>query len=328
VTIDDDQKTLAGLSIDQLRAIRSDFHNPQELCDAAAQLEQSLLKQAEADSYLAFQAGTPEFVNLTSQLLAIARSVPPDPVGTVATTINKLITDISDVALRKVGIVIDAQRGKADDPPGLPAAPAPAAADSPFMVLNSKDLQTLAPEYADLFNHARISADHLGEIAKTVGILVANRALYDSAGSPLGVPWFVVAVIHAMEGLNFGSHLHNGDSLLHRTVHQPVGRPQSGNPPFTWPQSAEDALKGRNLDQVGAANWTLSRTLYELEGYNGFGYRRFRNATPYLWSYSQNYDKGKYVADGRYDPNFRSGQCGAAVLLKQMEINGTIQIPR
>ena len=168
MTIDDDQKTLAGLSIDQLRAIRSDFHNPQELCDAAAQLEQSLLKQAEADSYLAFQAGTPEFVNLTTQLLAIARSVPPDPVGTVASTINKLITDISDVALRKVGIVIDDQRGKADDLPGLPAAPAPApaAADSPFMVLNSKDLQTLAPEYADLFNHAMISADHLGEIAQ------------------------------------------------------------------------------------------------------------------------------------------------------------------
>ena len=38
MTIENDQKALAGLSIDQLRAIRMDFHNPEELCDLAAQL--------------------------------------------------------------------------------------------------------------------------------------------------------------------------------------------------------------------------------------------------------------------------------------------------
>ena len=74
MTIENDQKALAGLSIDQLRAIRMDFHNPEELCDLAAQLEQFLLRQVEATSYLAFQAGTAEFASLTSQLLAIARS--------------------------------------------------------------------------------------------------------------------------------------------------------------------------------------------------------------------------------------------------------------
>ena len=347
MTIENDQKALAGLSIDQLRAIRMDFHNPEELCDLAAQLEQFLLRQVEATSYLAFQAGTAEFASLTRQLLAIARSVPLDPAGALATTINKLITDSGDVALRKVGIVIDPQRGKADDPPGFPAQPppapapapaasaapggattSPAAADDAAVTLNSKDFQVLAAEYVDLFNGTRISPDHLREITNVLVVLVANRPLYDSAGGPLGVPWYFVAVIHAMEGLNFGSHLHNGDSLQRRTIHEPAGRPKDGSPPFTWLQSTEDALKGRKLDQVGSANWILARTLYELEGYNGFGYRRFRKPTPYLWSYCQHYDKGKYVADGQYDPDAVSRQCGAAVLLKQMEINGTIRIPR
>src|SRR5262245_27032912 len=117
MTIDDDQRALARKSIDQLRAIRSDFHNPQELCDAAGRLEQSLLDQVEANSFRAFQADTAEFASLTSQLLAIARSVPPASAGTLGTTINNLITESGTIALSKVGIVIDSQRGKAEDPP-------------------------------------------------------------------------------------------------------------------------------------------------------------------------------------------------------------------
>jgi lysozyme family protein len=38
--------------------------------------------------------------------------------------------------------------------------------------------------------------------------------------------------------------------------------------------------------------------------------------TPYLWSFSNNYEKGKFVADGHYDPEAVSKQCGAALMLK------------
>jgi lysozyme family protein len=42
----------------------------------------------------------------------------------------------------------------------------------------------------------------------------------------VGIPWYVVAVIHNMEaGQNLRTHLHNGDSLTARTVHVPAGRP-------------------------------------------------------------------------------------------------------
>jgi lysozyme family protein len=56
--------------------------------------------------------------------------------------------------------------------------------------------------------------------------------------------------------------------------------------------------------------------LYLLEGYNGFGYRRRGVPTPYLWSFSNIYESGKFVLDGKFDPNAVSKQCGAALMLK------------
>jgi lysozyme family protein len=68
------------------------------------------------------------------------------------------------------------------------------------------------------------------------------------------------------------------------------------------------------MDQV--TDWSVPHMLYLLEGYNGFGYRRRGLPTPYLWSFSNNYEKGKFVADGHYDPEAVSKQCGAALMLK------------
>jgi lysozyme family protein len=44
--------------------------------------------------------------------------------------------------------------------------------------------------------------------------------------------------------------------------------------------------------------------------------RRRGVPTPYLWSYSNLYENGKFVADGRFDPEAVSKQCGAAPMLK------------
>jgi lysozyme family protein len=47
------------------------------------------------------------------------------------------------------------------------------------------------------------------------------------------------------------------------------------------------------------------------------GYRRRGiMPTPYLWSYSNLYEKGKFVADGHFDPESVSKQCGTALMLK------------
>jgi lysozyme family protein len=67
--------------------------------------------------------------------------------------------------------------------------------------------------------------------------------------------------------------------------------------------------------------------LYRLEKYNGFGYRKRGLATPYLWSFSDRYRQGKYVADGVFDPAAVSGQCGAAVIMKRLIDLGEIEFP-
>src|SRR5262249_16489898 len=76
-----------------------------------------------------------------------------------------------------------------------------------------------------------------------VRAMAARKSRYDQVANATGVPWYVVAMIHEMEGgLNFATHLHNGDPLTARTVHVPVGRPPTGSPPFLWEDSAVDAL--------------------------------------------------------------------------------------
>ena len=115
------------------------------------------------------------------------------------------------------------------------------------------------------------------------------------------VPWFAIAVIHSLEASSdFNCHLHNGEPLTARTVHEPPGRPASGNPPFSWEQSAVDALEFDGLTQV--TDWSVEHLAYMLEAFNGFGYRQHHPQVkaPYLWSDSNQYTKGKYVGDGQW----------------------------
>lgn len=145
----------------------------------------------------------------------------------------------------------------------------------------------------------------------------SNKSRYEAVAETINCPWQYISVIHYRESsLNFKRHLHNGDPLTARTTHVPKGRPIKGFPPFTWEESAEDALKGQGWNT--GIDWDISNpdVLDILERYNGLGYRKKGLPSPYLWSFSSNYKRGKYVADGKFDPNVIDQQCGVAVLLK------------
>ncbi len=185
----------------------------------------------------------------------------------------------------------------------------------------------LQQQYNDLFSTCVVNANHIAAVNGTISHILPNQPRYQAVGAPLGIPWYFVAVIHNMEcSLNFHCHLHNGDPLTARTVHVPAGHPVNGQPPFTWEQSATDALTIEGF--ANQKDWSLPRILYRLEAYNGFGYRRQAPPinTPYLWSFSNHYTSGKFVADGSYDPNAVSSQCGAAVILFQIQQNGVVTL--
>ena len=50
------------------------------------------------------------------------------------------------------------------------------------------------------------------------------------------------------------------------------------------------------------------------------GYKKKGVPNPYLWSFTTEYIKGKYVADGRYDPNAVSKQPGVAAIMKDLGV--------
>jgi len=184
-------------------------------------------------------------------------------------------------------------------------------------------------QYELLYESCLIRPKRKGEVDRLAARIVANRARYQKVAKALGMPWYVVGIIHSLEaGGDFTRHLHNGDPLSARTTHVPAGRPKTGKPPFTWEQSAIDALRGQGL--AAWKDWSVPGTLYQLERYNGFGYRdRHPNVpSPYLWSYSNHYTRGKYVADGRFSPTAVSQQVGAAPLLKRLATGARVAVEK
>jgi lysozyme family protein len=181
----------------------------------------------------------------------------------------------------------------------------------------------LANEYGRLYESCRVRPSRRAEVDRLVRQLSGHRPRYETVAKALGTPWYVVGAVHALEaGMDFSRHLHNGDPLTARTTHVPAGRPKTGKPPFTWEQSAIDALTLKNF--ATWRDWSVPGILYKLEDYNGWGYRdkHPQVLSPYLWSFSNHYNAGKYVADGRFSATAVSAQCGVAVLLKGLHENG------
>jgi lysozyme family protein len=182
--------------------------------------------------------------------------------------------------------------------------------------------------YVELFRTCRIREQNQTEVGWYVSKLLdpANRAQYQKVEDEVCVPWYFVGIIHALEcSFNFKAHLHNGDPLRARTVQIPRGRPTPWNPPNDWISSAKDSLAYEKF--VDLEDWSLPRTLFRWEAYNGFRSRANGINTPYLWSFSNHYTRGKFVADNVWDANAVSKQCGAAVMLKALLERGGVTLP-
>jgi len=165
-----------------------------------------------------------------------------------------------------------------------------------------------------------VPAHRIRAVDAIVDRIQAGRSRYEAVERATGVPWHVTAALHNMEASgSFAKHLHEGSPLTARTRWVPKGRPKEGNPPFRWETSAIDALR---YDHMVAIQWNeIARALQACEAYNGTGYQRFHKdvPTPYLWSHTNLYSRGKYVADGKWSSTAVSGQTGVAAIWKRMQ---------
>ena len=113
-----------------------------------------------------------------------------------------------------------------------------------------------------------------------------------------------------------------------RTVHVPAGlpipMPASGHFPYTWQEAAIYALNDEDLwfPKVGPGAWTIAECLEFMERYNGLGYYERGINSPYVWSFTNQYSHGLFVADNVFNPNAVSEQVGGAALLKVMAQKG------
>lgn len=226
--------------------------------------------------------------------------------------------DLSTLALQKPEL----QPTPAPAPQPKPApAPAPLPAPAP-------PIQPKTPtEYDRMWAAMQIMPQHQAVVDRDAAKIMGNKARYEGVAQQCGVPWFVIGLIDQMEaGGGCKAHLHNGDPLDERTIHVPAGRPPApAEPPFTWEQSALDALHYEGFDKVKA--WPLATVAGELEKYNGMGYHMKGVPSPYLWSFSNQYTAGKFVKDHVYDPNAVSEQAGALPILKAlMALDPSIQL--
>jgi lysozyme family protein len=199
-------------------------------------------------------------------------------------------------------------------PPPKIEVPTPKYDDSLRMALGSLKW------YGHLWDTCELRSDNLN-VSRTqyaVDKLNKNSARYKVVALQTKVPWWVIGCIHLMEASgNFDGCLHNGELIIgtgKKTTLVPRGR----GPFPTWEESAIDALNLMELPK----SWSIESALMFLEKYNGTGYLKYHRdvLSPYLWSGTMHYSRGKYIADGKFDKHTVSKHAGCVAVIRHARI--------
>ena len=179
------------------------------------------------------------------------------------------------------------------------------------------DIPALKKANATRWKSMKVTPNLLGQIDTVAKRLVAQSAKdrYVAVASKTKVPWFIIAVIHLREASqSWKGSLAQGDPWNKVSIHVPKGR----GPFKSWEDAAIDALVNCAPRAASWGDWSAGGALTLLEEYNGLGYAAKGRPSPYVWAATDQYVKGKYVADGHYDPNAVDHQLGCAAVLNRM----------
>jgi len=143
------------------------------------------------------------------------------------------------------------------------------------------------------------------------------QARYKAVEKLTGVPWWFIGVVHIRESnQNWAKSLAQGDPWNKKSVRVPKGR----GPFKSWEEAAVDALTNCHPFAAKNKDWSIGGSLAMLEKYNGLGYYNKGIPSPYIWAGTDQYVKGKYIADGKFDANHVDKQLGCAGILKFMGV--------
>jgi lysozyme family protein len=180
--------------------------------------------------------------------------------------------------------------------------------------------EALQPHYKEKLSTLKINDSPVSQSAKKIAKeICVNQQKYYAVMMATGAPWQFVGVLHHMEcGGDFTQHLANGDPINAPTINEPVGIPAG-----TWEECAIFVLKNKGYRLDDEKDWqSIWRWLWRAEAYNGFGYLKKHPETlsPYLWSGTNHYSKGKYVADGKWDSEAVSQQLGVVAIWVELGV--------
>lgn len=163
------------------------------------------------------------------------------------------------------------------------------------------------------WQNCHVPADKGPAFASVATRIKAHKPVYDEIEKETGVPWWFTGMVHYRESnLDMNKSLAQGDPWNKVSTHVPKGR----GPFKSFKEAAVDALV--NCAPYAARNkdWSAAGALTMFEQYNGLGYYNKGLPSPYVWAGTDQYIKGKYVADGVFDPNAVDQQLGGAGILK------------
>lgn len=177
-------------------------------------------------------------------------------------------------------------------------------------------VSTLTAANAERWDRAKIKAASKASFASVAKKLVAAKDRYQAIEDSTGVPWFVIAVIHQRESSQrWDRSIAQGDPWNKKSTHVPKGR----GPFKSFEDAAVDALKNCAPYAARWKDWSPGGTMTLLEHYNGLGYANRGLPSPYIWSGTDQYVKGKYIADGKFSATAVDKQLGCAGLILAMQ---------
>ena len=230
-----------------------------------------------------------------------------------------------DISFKAGGLFVSPELlGAPQQQAAAPAASTPTVADTSSGSGSGKSVNPSSSsssshgrgDYQQLWDTMVIKPERMNEFKRLANKYFASSARYEAISRATGIPADFIFVVHIRESdCDFGTHLHNGDSLRGYTHQVPAGRPKVGHgPPFTFEESAIDALKYEGY--AGQTNWGIPDLLGRLEKYNGLGYKNKGLNSPYIWGGTNHQQPGKYVADNTFSSTTWDTQPGCAPILK------------
>jgi lysozyme family protein len=179
-------------------------------------------------------------------------------------------------------------------------------------------------EYWSEWQRASVKPSRLVYATSAANFILNHQSRYQAVGDQFGCPFWVIGCIHYRESsFDFNTHLANGDPLFDRHGHpiKTVDVPAGLGPFNTWEEGAVGALKHEGW-HIGRYHWDVVNALENLELFNGAGYIYHRVVSPYLFSFTNIYVRGKFGSDGHYNPNLVDQQGGCVAVMKVLQSKG------